>query len=200
MVPAQYRRLLAAVALVLVLGGCGATAPAPAAPVDRPTASAATPAAAGSPLGESRPERLVIPTLDVDSALMDLRLRADDTMEVPPDATTTGWYVHSPTPGEVGPAVLAAHVDWRGEPGVFHRLGDLVPGDQVRVAREDGTTAVFAVERVEQYAKDAFPTDLVYGDVDRPELRLITCGGEFDDDAGHYEDNLVAYARLVDTA
>ena len=28
-----------------------------------------------------------------------------------------------------------------------------------------------------------------------PELVLITCGGEFDPDAGSYEDNVVAYAE-----
>jgi sortase (surface protein transpeptidase) len=199
--PLRGRRPVAATALTLALVGCGSGAPAPAAPI--PPAAPAPATAAPAPearLAPSRPERLVVPALDVDSAVMDLGLREDDSMEVPPDGTTTGWYVHSPSPGETGPAVLAAHVDWRGEPGVFHRLRDLGPGDEVRVAREDGTTAVFAVQRVEQYAKDAFPTGAVYGDVAEPELRLITCGGEFDDAAGSYEDNVVVYARLTSTA
>lgn len=151
-------------------------------------------------LGESRPERVLIPALGVDSAMMDLGLRADGAMEVPPDGSTTGWYALSPTPGEIGPAVLAAHVDWRGEPGVFYRLRDTEPGDEVQVRRQDGTIAVFTVSRVEQYAKDSFPSDAVYGDVDGAELRLITCGGEFDDGAGHYDDNIVVYAQLTGTA
>ncbi|MBW0118826.1 class F sortase, partial [Pseudonocardia abyssalis] len=142
----------------------------------------------------------IIPALGVDSAMMDLGLQPDGTMEVPPDGTTAGWYSLSPTPGELGPAVLAAHVDWKGEPGVFYRLRDTEPGDEVRVRREDGTTAVFTVGRVEQYAKDSFPTDAVYGDVDAAELRMITCGGEFDDGTGNYEDNIVVYARLTGAA
>ena len=59
---------------------------------------------------------------------------------------------------------------------------------------------MFAVDRVEQYAKDRFPSDAVYGDVDGAELRLITCGGEFDDGVGSYEDNVVVYAHLVGRA
>ncbi|WP_240157323.1 class F sortase [Pseudonocardia broussonetiae] len=199
--PGRPRRVLAGAALALLLSGCGAEQPvAPAAPV-APTPTTTAPAAdRPTVLAESRPERVVIPALGVDSAMMDLGLQDDGTMEVPPDGTTAGWYALSPTPGEIGPAVLAAHVDWKGEPGVFHRLRDTEPGDEVRVRRADGSTAVFTVDRVEQYAKDSFPSDAVYGDVDRAELRLITCGGEFDGGTGDYEDNIVVYARLTGAA
>ena len=118
-------------------------------------------------------------------------------LEVPPDATGTGWYLHSPAPGDPGPAVLAAHVDYGGRPGVFARLGDLRPGAPITVRRADGTEVAFVVDRVERYPKAAFPTDAVYGDTPGPELRLITCGGAFDDASGHYVDNVVAYARRV---
>jgi hypothetical protein len=37
----------------------------------------------------------------------------------------------------------------------------------------------------------------VYGPTTTPELRLITCGGPFDDATGHYLDNVVVFARLV---
>jgi len=191
------RRLVAGAVLALLLAGCAAAPrPAPAVPSPAPSSTAEAPLV----LTGSRPERVVIPALGVDSAMMDLGLQDDGTMEVPPDGGTAGWYSLSPTPGELGPAVLAAHVDWKGEPGVFHRLRDTDPGDEVRVQRSDGSTAVFTVDRVEQYAKDGFPSDAVYGDVDRAELRLITCGGEFDDGTGDYADNIVVYARLTGTA
>jgi hypothetical protein len=45
-----------------------------------------------------------------------------------------------------------------------------------------------------------FPTEHVYGNTAGPELRLITCGGAFDSGSGHYQDNVVAYARLVRVA
>jgi len=57
----------------------------------------------------------------------------------------------------------------------------------------------FVGYRVEQVAKDRYPADRVYGDTDGPELRLITCGGVFDYGASHYTDNVIVFARLVDT-
>ena len=146
----------------------------------------------------SRPTRLTIPAIGVDAVgIVDLGLRADRTVEVPADAETVGWYTNSPAPGESGPALLAAHVDWQGRLGVFHDLRKVKPGDQVTVERADGSAASFTVQRVEQHPKDRFPTQAVYGHVEGPELRLVTCGGQFDREAGSYRDNIVVYARIT---
>ncbi len=51
--------------------------------------------------------------------------------------------------------------------------------------------------RVKRFGKDDFPTDEVYGSVDRPELRLITCGGSFNYRTRHYRDNVVVFAHLI---
>jgi Sortase domain len=135
----------------------------------------------------------------VDSAVIGLGLRADRRMEVPPGGFPAGWYSRGPTPGEIGPAVLAGHVDWAGRPGVFSRLDELKPQDEVAVTRADRSVAIFRVTRVEQFPKDAFPTQTIYGNLDQPELRLITCGGELDRKANSYEDNIVAFADFVGT-
>lgn len=63
--------------------------------------------------------------------------------------------------------------------------------------RQDGRTVTFEVYRVDQFAKSSFPTVDVYGPTARPELRVITCGGEFDAEVGHHTDNTVVYARMV---
>jgi len=150
-------------------------------------------------LSRSSPVRLQIAAIGVDSALMSLGLRADGSMQVPPGGFPAGWYTGGPTPGERGPAVIAGHVDWNG-PGVFSRLQDLRPGDQVMVTRADGSRPVFRVTQVSRYLKDQFPNKLVYGNLDHPGLRLITCGGTFNAQTGHYEENLVVFADLVGTA
>jgi hypothetical protein len=149
------------------------------------------------PLPAAVPISMSIATLGASSDVVPLGLEDDGAMEVPSGADETGWYEQSPTPGELGPAVLAAHVDWADEPGVFSDIDRLGAGDEIAVLREDGTVATFVVDRVETYAKSEFPTDEVYGDVDHPGLRLITCGGEFDEDVGDYADNVVVFARLV---
>ena len=177
---------------------------APAAPTAAaPAAVAAVPPDAQAldtkTLPRMRPVGLRIPSIDVSSpGLVDLGKQPDGSLEVPADPADPGWFSPGPAPGQFGPAVIAGHVDGGGGPGVFYRLGELQPGAQVEVAREDGSVARFVVDKVERYAKDAFPTAAVYGDTThRSELRLITCGGDFDDETGHYVDNVVAYAHLV---
>ncbi|MCR6486325.1 class F sortase [Amycolatopsis sp. OK19-0408] len=185
-----------AVALVLAFSP-RAQAPeqvAPPSPVAASTSSVAT--ATGLPA--AKPASLSIPAIGVRAdAIKDLGLTPEGELEVPGDAKTVGWFTGAPSPGEVGPAVLAAHVDYKHVPGAFSRLKDLRAGEQARVGRTDGRTAVFTVYRVDRYAKAEFPTNEVYGDTAEPELRLITCGGAFDHSSGNYLDNVVVYARLT---
>ena len=145
---------------------------------------------------ESLPVSVTIPAIELHSSLIQLGLNADGTMQVPQDWDQAGWFQHGPTPGELGPAVLAGHVDSESGPAVFYRLRALEAGDTVEITREDGTTAVFAVTKIDQYPKDDFPTWDVYGNLDHAGLRLITCGGDFDAHTDHYRDNLVVYAEL----
>ena len=84
-----------------------------------------------------------------------------------------------------------------GKAGVFSRLNELKSGDRITVARVDGTSAEFVAYAVDRYPKDDFPTDQVYGDTADPVLRLITCGGELDQAAHSYRDNIVVSARLA---
>ena len=81
--------------------------------------------------------------------------------------------------------------------GVFYRLNTLKAGDGIFVKRADGTTVEFRVTKVQQYLKDKFPTQDVYGPTPDAELRLITCGGIFDPAIGHYLSNIVVYATQV---
>jgi len=158
--------------------------------------SAAPPAVEPAHMARSVPVRVQIPAIGVDSKLMALGLKADGTMEVPPSGFPAGWYTGAPTPGEIGPAIIAGHVDWTG-PGVFYHLRNLKRDDEATVTRQDGSVAVFRVTRVDQFPKDQFPTALVYGDITYAGLRLITCGGAWNSRTHHYEDNIIAFAELV---
>ena len=147
----------------------------------------------------SAPVALQIPSIGIRSPqIVRLGKQADGTLEVPEDYGQPGWFQNGPAPGQFGPAVIAGHVDSKDGPGIFYRLGELQAGATVMVTRVDGTTATFVVDKVERYRKAAFPTVAVYGDTThRSELRLITCGGQFDPRTGHYIDNVVAYAHLL---
>ncbi len=129
---------------------------------------------------------------------MELGLQPDRSLEVPPlsRAETAGWYRFSPSPGQVGPAVIVGHVDSRTGPAVFYRLSSLRPGDLVQVRRADGVVAEFAVDHIESFAKSAFPTQAVYGQIEQAGLRLITCSGEYRAAEGGYQENTVVFASL----
>jgi sortase (surface protein transpeptidase) len=118
-------------------------------------------------------------------------------MEVPQSARLAGWYRLAPTPGELGPAVITGHVDWKDQIGVLHDLGKLKEGDEVAVERMDDKAAVFRVVRVAQYPKEQFPTRDVYGNVTYPALRIITCGGSFDPDTSAYTHNVIVFAEMI---
>lgn len=164
-----------------------------------PTSRPAVQASPGDVMAASVPVYIDVPSSDTESKLISLGLRNDGTLEVPPGepGAPAAWFNGSPTPGERGPAVIYGHVNATdGGSGVFADLRSLVKGDLVRITREDGTTAVFATDRGEQYSKAAFPTEKVYGNTEGAELRLITCDG-YDPKTGEFDDNYVVYAKLV---
>lgn len=140
------------------------------------------------------PVHLSIPAIGVESDLIGLGLGDDGWIQSPADYNAVGWYEKGVLPGEVGPAVIAAHVDSPTGPAVFFDLPKLSPGDTVSVRRSDGTTADFVVTRLETVEKETFPTASVYAPVPTPELRLVTCAGAWDPATGHYVDNLVVTA------
>jgi hypothetical protein len=169
----------------------------------KPTPERATPGAdetdlrdqiTGLVLPESEPVAVSIPRIRVRSRLVPLGLEENGAMETP-DPADAGWYSRGPSPGALGPAVIAGHVTWNG-PALFYRLGTMRRGDHVSVTRKDGKTAVFTVTRVAQFSKSRFPSQAVYGPIDHAGLRLITCGGTYDAARNKYLDNVVVFAKL----
>jgi sortase (surface protein transpeptidase) len=148
-------------------------------------------------LPHSEPVHISIPGIDVDTDVVPTGLRTDGGLALPNQFDVTAWYTGGPAPGDLGPAVIAGHVDSTKGIAIFWRLRELVPGDTILISRVDGSTATFTVTEVQQYSQDSFPTDAVYGNIDYAGLRLITCGGTFSTTSGHYSDNIVVYARLT---
>jgi len=131
------------------------------------------------------------------SPLVQVGLNPDGTIEVPVAYDAAAWYRLGPIPGSLGPAVIVGHVDSYKGPGVFFTLGAMRPGATIDVTRADATVAHFRVDAVKSYPKNHFPTAAVYGPIDYAGLRVITCGGVFDQTTRSYESNTVVFASLV---
>jgi sortase (surface protein transpeptidase) len=175
----------------------GATSTPPDAGPTRSTEVVDFPVGSWRRLPPSPPLRVEIPAIGVSSPLVRLGLNRDRSMEVPRDFQVAGWFTGGPQPGQLGPAVIAGHVDSRTGPAVFHRLRDLRPGDQIRVVRADRRVVRFEVDSLASYPKQALPSDAVYGATTAPALRLITCAGSFDRASRSYRENLVVSATRV---
>ncbi|GLZ54246.1 class F sortase [Actinomycetospora sp. NBRC 106378] len=163
------------------------------------TSTVSVPAGAAGeplPLAASAPTGIEIPAIGLTrDAVMKLGYNEDLSLQVPPDAATVGWFARGAAPGTNGPAVFASHVDYHGAEGGFAHLSDLRAGDQILVHRADGSSVMFVVDRVDQASKQAFPTAQVYGPTGDAQIRLITCGGEFDAATRNYEDNVIVFGH-----
>lgn len=197
----RHAGVMALVGALLV--GCSAlppqgsqAAPTAGAPVITPDATAqpTLPAETEALQRGLPPIRVSIPAIALDSPLVDLGITAEGRMQVPADYDDVGWFTGGGMPGGYGPIVIAAHVDSPTGPAAFVRLNELAPDDEVLVTDTAGSVHRYRVVEVVDYPKAAFPTARVFGAVAADELRLITCGGVFDSDAGSYVDNRVVYA------
>lgn len=153
-----------------------------------------------TPMARSAPVSISIPGIKVRARTIALGLTRGGAVEVPSLNTPflTSWYDKGPTPGQPGAAVIYGHVDARATgPAVFYYLGQLRPGDPIYVTLKDGRVALFQVYSAALYLKADFPTQAIYGYTSWPSLRLITCGGQFDQATGHYLGNTVVFAQYV---
>lgn len=176
-----------------------ALASSPAAAVPHQASPSPTPTPTTAPgLARSVPKRLKIPAIAVDAPFTPLSIGVSGRLDAPPpnDTNLVGWFKGGVTPGERGAAIVAGHVDTMTGPAVFLQLRFLRPGSTVDITRTDGTVATFKVDTVETFSKAKFPDKRVYADTPDAQLRLITCGGEYDKKAKDYEDNVVVFAHL----
>ncbi|WP_063784904.1 class F sortase [Streptomyces sp. TP-A0356] len=172
------------------------TPPALVSPADPDPNATASPA--GQALPRSVPKRIVIPQIAVDAPFTELSLGATGQLNPPPvnDKNLVGWFKDGASPGERGASIVVGHIDTKTGPAVFVLLRTLKPGSTVDITRADGVIVRFRVDSVGTFSKAAFPDDRVYADTPNPQLRLITCGGNYNRGVHDYEANVVVFAHL----
>ncbi|MFJ6634966.1 class F sortase [Streptomyces sp. NPDC091376] len=207
--PAATRTLGQALLWPVVAAGLGALllynslgTPTEHTPQARPAAPAPAPVSPPktiAPLPRSVPTRISIPAISVNAPFIELAIGKTGQLNAPPpnDKNLVGWFGKGATPGEAGTSVVAGHLDTMTGPAVFESLSALKPGYTIDVTRQDRKVAVFKVDTVETFSKAKFPSARVYNDTPSPQLRLITCGGEFDKKTKDYKDNIVVFAHLA---
>ncbi|MFA9443776.1 sortase domain-bontaining protein [Egicoccus sp. AB-alg6-2] len=185
--------------------------PAIPAPDGAPTTDATPPPSSATPLADAErtaspptgvpatpgtPVRVRVGSIDVDAPVVPVALEPSGAMELPPDVREVGWFAPGVAPGTAqGSAVLAGHVDSRAQGrGALFDLGEVELGDVIEVDDDTGTTRRWLVTGRTTYPKDTLPVEALFTRAGDPQLVLITCGGDFDRDTGHYERNVVVVA------
>lgn len=189
-------RLFVVVLLAAALAGCSVP------DASAPPSAASAPATATDAAGpQPRPVRVLVPGRGIDGEVMVDGLGLDERgghLEPPVESPLlASWYNLGPRPGARGPAVVLGHVNGSGKDGIFVNLTKVKVGDRVVVRREDSSEVAFEVYRAESFKKSTFPTSDVYGNTAVSEIRLITCGGEYDSANRRYLSNIIVFARQV---
>ncbi|MEV5429691.1 class F sortase [Streptomyces sp. NPDC052701] len=155
------------------------------------------------PLGDALPQRIDIPGLGVQAPVVARGLDTSGAPDPPPldQPGVVGWYAGGAKPGAAGTALMVGHLDTRTRPAVFHGIGALRPGQRIRVMRDDAKVAEFTVDDVQVLTRDRFDAHRAYGPrrPGRAELRLVTCGGDFDRETRSYTANVIVSAYLTGT-
>jgi sortase (surface protein transpeptidase) len=166
--------------------------------VGRPHEAELPPAVA--PLGNARPQRIDIPSMDVQAPVVARGLDRDGAIDPPPfdQSGVVGWFEGGVRPGAAGVALFVGHVDTETRPAVFYELSAMRIGETIRVVRDDGRVARFTVDDVQVIPRDDFDAQRAYGvrQSGRAELRLVTCGGTFDPADRSYSANVIVSAYL----
>lgn len=192
--------------MALAAASCGVTPNQANEPIVIPDTTAPAPT-------RSVPASIQIPAIHVDAPLVPLGLDKNGTVKVPDlnHVDQASWYCQdyrdeagTPScagggviPGDVGPATIYGHIDGHKRDGAFRHLPELHNGDLISIKRADSTTLIFTVYKVQTVPKSQFPSSQVYGNVQRPEIRLITCTGEFVGGQVGYKDQGIVYAALT---
>jgi len=201
----------AAIVLMAALAGCGTSAdpqpaeqtspvvvPAPSlsTPPSSPSGISAHPAEVPTAAATATPERLVITAVGVDVPVIAVGVANDGQMALPPDPARIGWYRFGPRPGaRSGSVVLGGHLDSKQYGvGPLVRLRKLRPGDRITVRSTDDSTKTYRVRKLQDIPKATLNVADIFDRGGPSQLRIVTCGGPYNPDAGGYRDNLVVTA------
>jgi hypothetical protein len=145
------------------------------------------------------PSRIEIPGLNITAPVDPITINlAKGQLGVPSDIHRTGWWRDGAAPGShSGTVLIAGHVDSAAAgAGAFFPLPTARKGMIVSITTRSGTVFRYRVTGTRRLLKAKLPTG-VWDRTGKPRLVLVTCGGQFDPQTGHYPDNIIVFATPV---
>lgn len=144
--------------------------------------------------GNDYPERLIIPSIKLDTRIDPVGVNAKGEMDVPDgNSKNVGWYQYGTIPGNIGSAVIDAHVF-----AAFRNLRYVKKGADMYVITASGKKLHFRVGDSRVYKTEAVSRDTLFNQTDARRLNLITCAGKYMPRLQTYDHRLIVFAVLVD--
>lgn len=149
------------------------------------------------------PDRIRVPSIDVDATLLPVSADGAGVLEPPPDPSVLGWWRGVQPGAGAGSVLVAGHLDSRRYGlGQLQRLIQLEVGDQATVTGgggDGGDVAAYVVLAVRTYPKAELPSSQLFTTSGPERLVLVTCGGRYDAGGGGWDSNVVAVLERVST-
>lgn len=146
-----------------------------------------------------KPQRLIIPSLNIDANVQHVGIGRSGNMAVPSNYTDVGWYRYGTIPGNIGSAVFDGHIDnGLSLPGVFKELHAISKGADIFIVNEKGERIRFTVTEASIYDHDdPAASQRIFNDSGGALIRLITCTGDWIQGEKTYANRLIVTAKLA---
>jgi len=149
-----------------------------------------------SPVDPGGDDVLYVPSIDLLAPIIDIEMDEGGVLSPPADPDIVGWWQRSAEPGaRRGQTVITGHTVESGD-GVMDKLGELEPGNVIRVRDRDKVTEyrvtdnqTLSADEVAEHAQMLFGQDREEG-----RLVLVTCTDYVD---GNYLSNIIVVADVV---
>lgn len=149
------------------------------------------------------PKYISIPSIGVVKArIIQLGLKSNKQIASPSNIYDVGWFKQSAEPGQSGQRdamFLFGHVSSWTAGGVFFKLKNLRPGNEIKIVRGDNKEFTYYVKRLKIYPHDKVDMQAVLSPVDKqfPGLNLMTCTGSVIQGTSEFSERLVVFASSV---
>lgn len=150
-------------------------------------------------VSDNHPRYIFIPKIGVKAIVKPTWLTASGAVGSPDNIYNTAWYASSALPGQPGAALIDGHSGFWNKTGVFWNLGELKPGDLVKIEKGDGTIVDFEVVKKTIYPADAVDMKAMLSPINQnsPGLNLITCTGDVIAGTNRYDERVAIFAQKI---
>jgi LPXTG-site transpeptidase (sortase) family protein len=148
---------------------------------------------------DDQPRYIFIQRLKVKAVVKPVGLTKDGAVGAPNNIYDAAWYVGSAKPGASGATFIDGHVSSWTTNGVFHDLGQLKPGDEIKIERGDGEVLKYEVTKTATYDVGKINMKAVLAPINphKPGLNLMTCTGNVIHGTSEFNRRVVVFAEQL---